>query len=72
MENKQPLNITELTRKFGGSKYSLVTAVAKRARQLTEGSSPRVEPTSNKPVVVALHEIAAGEIAWEGTSGGIK
>ncbi len=72
MDNNQPLNITELTKNFGGSKYSLVTAVSKRARQLTEGSPPRVEPTSNKPVVVALHEIAAGEISWETTSGGIK
>ena len=72
MKNKQPLNITELTKEFGGSKYSLVTAVSKRARQLTEGSSARVEPTSNKAVVIALHEIAAGEITWEVSSGGIK
>lgn len=72
VDGKQPLNITNLTKDFGGSKYSLVTTVAKRARQLTEGSSPRVEPASNKPVVIALQEIAAGEIVWDGPTGGIK
>lgn len=72
MDSKQPPTIDMLMKTFGGSKYTLVTAVAKRARQLTEGNSPRVDPISNKPVLIALQEIAAGEINWEGTNSGIK
>jgi DNA-directed RNA polymerase subunit omega len=58
--------------KFGGSKYTLVAAVSKRARQLTEGDSSKVDPISNKPVLIALQEIAAGMVAWERPKGGIK
>ena len=45
------------------SKYSLVVASAKRARILMAGKDqPRIEPYSNKPVAIALEEIAAGVV----------
>lgn len=48
------------------SKYTLVVAAAKRARDLMAGKDqPRIEPYSNKPVSIALEEIAAGVIVCE-------
>lgn len=54
-------SIDELDAKVG-SKYALVIAVAKRARQLREGAQPLVESTSKNPITIALEEIAAGKI----------
>ena len=62
----------ELLKKVNGSKYALVVTAAKRARMLTEGDKPRVNTRSNKPVTIALHEIAADKIKWERTRDGIK
>ena len=45
-----------------GSRYSVVVAAAKRARQLKEGAVPLVRCDSNNPLTVALHEIAAGKV----------
>ena len=44
------------------SKYSLVVAVSKRARQLIEGEPELVESDSSKPVSVAMQEISEGKI----------
>lgn len=44
-----------------GSKYSLVVAVAKRARQIVNRRDPGVV-LAHKPVVIALDEIAQGSI----------
>ncbi|MGI6224909.1 MAG: DNA-directed RNA polymerase subunit omega [Peptococcales bacterium] len=54
------------------SKYSLVVAAAKRARNIVEGSQVLVETDSSKPVTRALYEIAAGKITYERTKTGIK
>lgn len=54
------------------SKYTLVVAAAKRAREITEGSSKLVESNSYKPVTVALEEIVANKIGYERTKSGIK
>lgn len=54
------------------SKYTLVVAAAKRARLLMSGEAPLVESKSNKPVTVALEEIAASKIQYERTKTGIK
>ena len=54
------------------SKYTLVVAVAKRARQLTEGSSKLVRCNSDKPVTIAIHEVYEGKITYLRTKGGIK
>lgn len=54
------------------SKYTLVVAAAKRAREITEGSSKLVESHSYKPVTVALEEIVNNKIGYERTKSGIK
>ena len=47
------------------SKYSLVVAAAKRARELTDGAEPLSKVNSNKPVSIALYEISEGKIVYE-------
>lgn len=49
-EPKQELN----------SRYALVMAVARRAKQLKEGAPPLVESTSSNPITIALKEISEG------------
>ena len=44
------------------SKYTLVVAVSKRARQLVDGQPSLVEISSIKPVTIAIHEIAEGKL----------
>ncbi|WP_018132920.1 DNA-directed RNA polymerase subunit omega [Effusibacillus pohliae] len=46
------------------SKYLLVVAAAKRARQLQEGAERRVNVNSNKHVTVALNEIYQDKIRY--------
>lgn len=46
-----------------GNRFELALAAAMRARQLVAGHQPVVDSTKrDKPVVVALREIAAGKI----------
>lgn len=63
IQEKQP--ITE-------SRYSLVVASAKRARQLLSGATPKIETSHHKPVTIALAEIKAGKVKWFSTKEGIK
>lgn len=58
--------------KFVDSKYTMVVAAAKRARQLTEGKVAAVQHRSAKPVSIALEEMAAGMLHFERTKSGIK
>ncbi len=44
------------------SRYSIVLATAKRARQLIEGVDALTEPECPKPLSVAIDELARGEI----------
>lgn len=44
------------------SRYSLVIAVAKRARQLTDGAEALAEASSDKKVSVAINEIDQGVV----------
>lgn len=44
------------------SRYSLVLAAAKRARQLINGSEPMCENVSNKPLSVAVQELYEGKV----------
>jgi DNA-directed RNA polymerase subunit omega len=69
---KQPL-ISKMMGHFD-SKYALCVATAKRARMLTDGANPTVGPISveNKPVSIAMQEIAEGKIEIEAPKGGIK
>jgi DNA-directed RNA polymerase subunit omega len=47
------------------SKYTLVVAVAKRARQIVDGQPKLTKIASNKPVTVAVNEIAEGKVTYE-------
>ncbi len=46
------------------SKYTLVIAASKRARQLQEGRRPRAEVKSGKLVSVALRELELGKVTY--------
>jgi DNA-directed RNA polymerase subunit omega len=46
------------------SKYALVILAAKRAKQLKEGSRPRVPTDSTNPLTIALEEIAEGKVQY--------
>ncbi len=54
------------------ARYSLVILVAKRARQLVEDALPLVESQSNKPVTVAMEELAEGTFSYKRVKTGIK
>ena len=45
-----------------GSRYSLVIATAKRARELVDGNAPLVDIRTKKPVSVAVSEIYEDKI----------
>ena len=46
------------------SRYTLVVTAAKRARQLTAGAEPLTKFRSDKPVTLAIHEIAEGKVDY--------
>lgn len=54
------------------SRYTLVVAAAKRARQLTEGAHKLTDCDSEKPVTVAINEIDEHKITYIRTKSGIK
>ncbi|MDI3535458.1 MAG: DNA-directed polymerase subunit omega [Thermosediminibacterales bacterium] len=58
--------------KYVDSKYTLVVAAAKRARQLVDGDEKMVDVKTNKPVSIALFEINEGKISYKRTKTGIK
>lgn len=44
------------------SRYSMVIACAKRARQISDGSEVLVQCDSQKPVTIAINEIVEGKV----------
>lgn len=54
------------------SRYTLVVAAAKRARQLAEGAHKLTRCNSDKPVTVAINEINENKITYVRTRSGIK
>jgi len=54
-------NINELL-DMAGSRYSLVIAASKRARQIIDGSEPMTTANSIKPVSIATQEIYESKI----------
>jgi len=54
------------------SRYTLVVAAAKRARQLAEGAHRLTKCASDKPVTIALNEINENKITYIRTKSGIK
>ena len=69
---RQP-SIDKLTAQLD-SKYGLVVAAAKRARELTDGRRSSIDVPSDmkKPVSIALEEIAKGKLDIDEPKGGIK
>lgn len=63
-------SLDELT-KHVDSRYTLVTAAAKRARRIMEEAKTD-EETTIKAVTIALEEINTGKIKIERTKTGIK
>jgi DNA-directed RNA polymerase subunit omega len=47
------------------SKYALVVLAAKRAKQLKEGSRPRLATDSTNALTIALEEIAEGKVQYK-------
>jgi DNA-directed RNA polymerase subunit omega len=47
------------------NRFELTLVATVRARQLTMGSTPMVEPGRDKATVIALRELAAGKIGME-------
>lgn len=54
------------------SRYTLVVAAAKRARQLADGAHKLTRANSDKPVTIAIHEIYENKINYVRTKSGIK
>jgi DNA-directed RNA polymerase subunit omega len=54
------------------SRYTLVVATAKRARQISDGAHKLTKCASDKPVTVALNEINEDKITYIRTKSGIK
>lgn len=54
------------------SRYTLVVAAAKRARQITEGAHKLTECESDKAVTIAINEIDENKITYIRTKSGIK
>ena len=44
------------------SRYSIVLATAKRARQIIDGADPMVRPTCNKPLSIAVDELYGSKV----------
>jgi len=51
------------------SRYTLVLAAAKRARQIIDGDEITVRAKSKKPVSIATQEIHEGKITYTRTTG---
>jgi DNA-directed RNA polymerase subunit omega len=47
------------------NRFELTLAATNRARQITAGSTPLVEPDRDKPTVIALREVALGKVGVE-------
>jgi DNA-directed RNA polymerase subunit omega len=54
------------------SRYTLATIIAKRARQLVDGSPKLVDVDSDRPVIIATYELYEGKITYERQKYGIK
>ena len=47
------------------NRFDMTLAAATRARQISVGATPKVEPNRDKPAVIALREIAEGLVGDE-------
>jgi len=51
--------------KMISNRFELTLAATYRARQLTNGATPQLDPDKDKPTVIALREVAAGKVGKE-------
>ena len=58
------ITVDDCLKKFP-NRFQLTLAATFRARQLSAGASPTVEPNRDKVTVIALREIAAGKVGAE-------
>ena len=58
--------------KITNSRYALVTITAKRARQLLEASEQSGIPLTDKPVKLAINDIAQGKVTCKEVSNDTK
>ncbi len=65
-------SMASLLSKVDNSRYTLVVATAKRARQLQDGAHKLTKCNSEKPVTIALNEINDDKISYTRTKSGIK
>ena len=54
--------VPELVRKSEKNRYSLVIATAKRARQISGGSTPMTSEEDTSPITLAANEIGEGKV----------
>ena len=54
------------------NRYSLVTVVSKRSRQLIEGNKPLIVTSAIKPVTIATIEIMQAELTYKTVKEGVK
>ena len=47
------------------NRFQMTLAASYRARQITSGATPMVEPDRDKPTVIALRELAEGLYGME-------
>jgi DNA-directed RNA polymerase subunit omega len=47
------------------NRFELTLAATNRARQITAGATPMLDPDRDKPTVIALREVAAGKVGIE-------
>lgn len=47
------------------NRFELTLAATNRARQITTGAAPLIDPDRDKPTVIALREVAAGKVGIE-------
>lgn len=47
------------------NRFELTLAATYRARQISTGATPMVEPNRDKPTVIALRELAQGKYGME-------
>ena len=57
-------SVTDLLQKTH-DRYSLVILTSKRARQLIEGSEPKISINSNKPLTIAINEVDKNAVEYE-------
>jgi len=60
------VDLEKLLKKIDGSVYKLVVLASRRALEISEGSPKLVQvPTSLKPSIAALEEIAEGKVRYK-------